>query len=563
MRNNHYIKANAEARMPHHILVVDTEAKINRENGTQQQTFRLGYAIYLRWNSESSKWIESEHMLRTLDDWFLLLDSLNEPNRKLSVFAHNASYDYTILMMDTYMAERGFVIDSQVIDSEFLVNAFKRIDGQYCSITFADTMNYYKMSLEKLGEIFADNKMSKPDFENVSDYELMTYCRQDTRVLATVMKEHIKFLKLHDLGNFKWTIAGQSFGAFRHRFMNEKILVHTYENVLNMELASYRGGRCEVFQMGKHDDIYKLDINSMYPYIMRENQFPNQLISNDTVMADLDAVNDLIESGTYVLADCDIKLNQPAIAVKKEKLFFPIGCISQTLTSPEIKLLLDDPTLGEIIKIRNCATYTQANLFRSYVDYFYDLRKSAPNKAVEEICKVMLNSLYGKFGQRAFSKCVEVDDPELTKEIFDEMNDCGTNMMDYLDHKVTRYKRNGNKLYRLDESLDTLAYDSCPVVSSTVTAMARNLLWSMIQKAEIPNVLYMDTDSLFVTETGYDNLKSEISQTELGKLKGVKRNAEKLGPNRYKQSQFITKNMRYRNGTPDGIVIVKDIIKNI
>ena len=92
---------------------------------------------------------------------------------------------------------------------------------------------------------------------------------------------------------------------------------------------------------------------------------------------------------------------------------------------------------------------------------------------------------------------------------------------------------------------------------------------------------------LFVTETGFDNLKSEISQTELGKLKleeigsceifgaknyhfndaiklkGVKNNAEKLGPNKYKQSQFVTKNMRYRNGTADGVVIVKDIVKNI
>ena len=448
--------------MPHHILVVDTEAKIDKTHENQWQTFRLGYAIYLRWNTETSKWVENEFMLRSLDDWFTLLDSLNEPKRKLLVFAHNASYDYTILMMDTYLADRGFTIDSQVIDSVFLVNAFRRMDNQYCSITFADTMNYYKMSLEKLGEIFGDKKLTKPDFENVSDYELMTYCAQDTRVLGTLIKKHIAFLKEHDLGNFKLTIAGQAFGAYRHRFMTKQILVHTYENVLNMELASYRGGRCEVFQMGKHDNIYKLDINSMYPYIMRENVFPNKLISNNVVNAGLDDVENLIDEGTYVLAECDVSLKQPAIAVKKEKLFFPIGNIRQTLTSPEIKLLLDNPDIGEIVNIHDCASYTQTELFKEYVDYFYNIKQNDSNPAYQAMAKLFLNSLYGKFGQRAFSKCVEVDDPKLCSDIFSEMNDCGTNMMDYLDHKVTRYKRNGSKLYRLDESLDILAYDSCP-----------------------------------------------------------------------------------------------------
>jgi hypothetical protein len=106
-------------------------------------------------------------------------------------------------------------------------------------------------------------------------------------------------------------------------------------------------------------------------------------------------------------------------------------------------------------------------------------------------------------------------------------------------------------------------------------------------KAELGNVLYCDTDSVFVNETGYDNLKSEISQSELGKLKleksgdveifgakdykfnneikmkGIKKNATQLPDGTFKQLQFQTKNIRYRKGTEDGVVILEPIIKKL
>ena len=148
MRSRHYIKLNAEVRMPGDILVVDTEAKIARhDDGSQSQTFRLGCAIYLRWRSDRQTWEEKEYMLRTLDDWFSLLDSLTAPKRKLTIFAHNSSYDFTILKMDTYLSSREYVMDTHVIDTVFLVNAHKSIEGSLSSITFADTMNFYKISL--------------------------------------------------------------------------------------------------------------------------------------------------------------------------------------------------------------------------------------------------------------------------------------------------------------------------------------------------------------------------------------------------------------------------------
>jgi len=589
----HYIKPNENREAPHHIILVDTETVIEKMGEfSQNQYFRLGFAIYLRWDAAQKEYVESEYPLKSIDDFYQLLDSLATPKRKLVIFSHNSSFDYAILKMDTYFSSRKFEITLRTISQIFLIRAFRKgIDGS-CSIVYSDTMNYYKMSLDKLGEIFGEKKMEKPDFENVSDSELMRYCRQDTKVLATVMIKHIKFVKEHDLGNFKMTVASQAFNAFRHRFMKEKILVHNFEDIIKLELNSYRGGRCEAFVLGKRENVYKLDVNSMYPFVMKSYNYPIKPLSND-VLVEIpvsDVKNSLADGKKFVLAECDMILNQPAIAVKKEKLFFPIGKISQTLTNPEIEYVMNNPEVGEIVNIKKCVFYEHSNIFTSYVDYFYGFRKGTTNLAYQQMSKLFLNSLYGKFGQKSISSHVKVEDEKVIAEVFDLMDDLHTHVVDELiDDKTVRYIRLADDLYLIENSSDILAQESCPIIASTVTSYARMFLFSLMKIAGLRNVYYVDTDSLFVNKMGYEILNSGglVSSNELGKLKledigtveifgaknysfneeiklkGVKKDARKIGENCYIQSQFLTKNMRYRKGLPDGLIKVQPITKNI
>jgi len=63
-------------------------------------------------------------------------------------------------------------------------------------------------------------------------------------------KRWIEFCQSEDLGAFGYTIAGQSFNAFRHKFMKEDIYIHNSEKVLELERECYKGGRCEAFFIG-------------------------------------------------------------------------------------------------------------------------------------------------------------------------------------------------------------------------------------------------------------------------------------------------------------------------
>ena len=573
----HYLKKNHFTESPNNVLIVDTETKImTDESGTQNQTFRLGYAIHLL--RQKDGWSERGFVLNSVEDFWKLLDDFSYDKKKLYVFAHNMAFDYTILKLDSYISSRNLEITSRVIDSVFMIKAG--------NILFLSSTNYYRQSLKELGLIFGLSKMESPDFSNVSDEKLLPYCIRDTQVLTTIIKQHIAFVVDNDLGSVKPTIAGQAFTAFRHRFMSHDLLVHDYSDILEMEKQSYRGGRCEVFKMGKFHDITCLDINSMYPYVMKTFPYPTKLISSGIALdVPSDEIKRVIQAGTFVLAECSLDLKKPVIACKRDKLLFPIGKIKQTITSPEIEYILNNPECGKILSFDKVVYYYTAKIFSDYVDFFYNLRCKTENNAIKTMCKLMMNSLYGKLGQHNYSTPELITD-SITKKIYSDMM-IENNTMVILDDSRAKYVRIGNDIYLIKKKDGNFARDSIPIIASAVTSYARMMLWNLMQTAGSENVIYCDTDSLFVNNDGLANLESFINPTELGKLKieksgscmihgakdytfngktklkGIKENATKISDDTYIQYQFHTKNQRYRDGTPDGIVVVKPITKKL
>lgn len=574
-RVNHYLEGNLKCESPSNILVVDTEAKFVRIQGKKYQAFRLGYAIHLM--RKNGEWFQTGYELHSVVDFWKLLDRFSYGNSKvrLYVFAHNMAYDYTILKLDTYLSSRKLEIKMRVIENAFIVRAG--------NLMLLSSTNYYKESLEELGKIFGLSKMDKPDFENTTDEVLMPYCVRDVEVLVHILKQHIAFIKQHNLGNFKPTIAGQSFTAFRHGFMKHELLVHNYNDILEMEKQSYRGGRCEAFRIGKFEKLYYLDINSMYPFVMRNCEYPTKLVASYPIKNM--SLKELKESDNFVLADCDIVLKKPFLACKREKLFFPIGKIRQCITLPEIEYILENPDVGRIVNLNRVVPYEKAKIFVDYVDYFYKIRLDAKNKAENEMAKLMLNSLYGKFGQHNSTVPEEVKDENVIKTYLGIMNQTGS--FEVYSGLSEKYVLLGNTLYHITKKDGEFAKDSIPIIASTVTSYARRKLWEIMVKAGTDNVYYADTDSVFVNETGYSNLVDEIDKNKLGKLKlvksgkveifgakdyifndevklkGVKKNAKKLEENLYSQEQFVTKNKRYLDGIPDGFVRIDTVEKSI
>jgi len=553
----HILKPNQKTELPTNIICLDTEAKqVQVDSETFLQTLWLGWAVYHRRDRNKTEWKYFE----TAEEFFKWMEEKFRPKVKFYVFAHNFDYDAQILNLYDYLSKnphyeiKKFIVDSNVfiIKAVYYFNPDNKKKKAY--IEFLSTTNYTFYPLSKIGEMLGIPKMDVDPLTAPKE-EVKKYCKRDVEILLKFVLYLIQFIEKHDLGNFQPTIAKQSFNTFRHRFMKHQIYIHADPVATALERLSYRGGRNEAFFIGTYEDpkgVYYLDVNSMYPYVMREFEYPTKLVGikrNIPVSLLKKLMKDYL-----VIADVLVKINVPAVGIKRKKLIFPIGQFRAYLTSPELELVLK---YGEIKKVYTVAVYEKAKLFEEYVNYFYNLRvkyKKEGNVIMDKFAKIFMNSLYGKFGQRN-ENLVYVGEAKTKENII-------LRYYDTVEKKWKYFMAIDGKVYTKKGYVE--AFDSFVAIASFVTAYARCVLWKYMEKAGLENVLYVDTDSLFVNHIGYERLKPYISDTELGKLKiekqdtritihgakdyefggsiklkGIKKSAKKVDNNTYEQIQFI------------------------
>lgn len=237
------------------------------------------------------------------------------------------------------------------------------------------------------------------------------------------------------------------------------------------------------------------------------------------------------------------------------KVIFPVGSFEAVLTSGELKLALAENVIQEVLSV---AMYEKARIFSDFIKFFYDQRLKAKregNSSYTQFYKLIMNSLYGKFGQlmgewETCGKC----DPKEVKYWHESRSG---------DLKIYQYRKINGLMQRYEKKRE--AFNSFCAIASHVTGYARMKMWQLMEKAGPGNVFYCDTDSLFVNSQGYKNLKSDLSANEIGKLKvenkathldllgckqyvfgskkkhkGRKRDAVKLSDNVYRQTQWAT-----------------------
>jgi len=573
-RKPHRIKHNKTTAIPSYFLFFDTETtEVDVGNGERKQVLRLGWVVRVyrdkRRNKVSEKWKE----FRTKEEFWDFVEQSVPDGKKIWCFAHNIDFDFRVLEGFRVLHQRGWEIKTFVYDSKNIILHFRK--GRK-SLLFLDTFNYFKGSVKKMGESIGLEKL-EVDFATVSDEELSRYCKRDVEIIKEFMMRFIDFIEQNDLGSLQKTLASQAFSAFRHRFMRHPIFVHNNIEVIELERESYRGGRTEAFFIGRlpKGKYYKLDVNSMYPFVMRERLYPIKLIRLEKNPS-LSGLKRALKR-FFVIAHVRVRVDKPCVGIKTERLIFPVGEFDAYLTSPEIELVLKH---GEIVKVYKYAIYEQHRIFVDYVDFFYSLKEKyarEENGAYKQMSKLFLNSLYGKFGQKVrylekIGECEREDGYEV--------------VYDMETGERTTYRFLNNEIW-VESKEYYESENSFVAIASAVTAYARCYLWELIEKAGEENVYYTDTDSLIVNEVGYERLKPLLDDYKLGylkcegvsedveirnakdytfgeevKRKGVKKDAVEIAPNIFKQLQFERLRSAWRNGRPNE-VIVREQIKEL
>ena len=507
MRVSHIIQDNKTSRYPSDFIFFDTETtpKVN-DRGDIEQPFKLGVALYWRHRADREADTKVYFNFTTIAEFWDFVVAHTLPKRPLILIAHNLQFDFMVLGGFSFLRLKGFNLTKLITSGTTNIFNYRR-DKE--TIVCLDNMNYFPVSIKALGKECGIPKLIMPKLGGTLA-EWFTYCQRDVDVMQIAWEYWLSFLRENDLGTFGKTITSQTFNAYRHRFMPAQICVKVNARATDLERRSYRGGRVECFRLGQlpRRDYYLLDINSMYPYVMKEFEYPVELRYCKTEPS-IEFVTRALQTKA-VIADVTVSVDQPIFGLRYDnRLIFPIGTYRVTLCSSELRRAIAQ---GAVVKIWAISVYSRAKIFGDFVDYFYQQRQAfkADGKPVYSyICKKMLNHLYGKFGQRNEDWEFVRTEPELVDYVEFEI-DAQTGRR-YLVRCIAGQVMETKGMHE--------GYNSFAAISAEVTANARMMLWDLMDKAGRENVYYTDTDCLLVNKTGRDRLAGELDQLELGKMK--------------------------------------------
>ena len=550
MRQAHQLVKLKTNSRPDKIIFVDTESDLTPITPFDtQHKLRLGVGVFCRRRGNKTLKAESEIVFHTQAEFWNWLTPRLSKNTKMLFVAHNLSYDLPILHAFPILNQLGYKLTSQYIKGVIAIITFEKYypekivhdlwlatngkEGKkppVSKLTMLDNMNFFADKLAVWGKKLNLPKLAV-DFKG-DEQQLITYCRRDVDIMIALWNNWFEFLDDNNCGKFCNTVSATAFTSFRTSYMRHDIYIHDHKPTLELERASYKGGRTEVFFKGEIENktIYALDINSMYPSVMMNETYPVNLwrmVENPTWKHFIENLYNY-----SMIADVDIDIKRPRFQHKinidtvqaglsgwdklgnnrdstKLKTCYPLGRIRTTLTTPELKSAVEN---NEIVRVHAMSYYKEHKIFTDYVSHFHDLRLSyarEDNQLMAKLCKLLLVSLYGKFGQRGYETrilgyCEFWDFSQITNYDID-------------NQKLTEETRVGGTHFEVTRAAEH--YHSFPAIAAHVTAFARLELFRLMEIAGLKHVLYCDTDSLFVDVEGYERLKHLIHPTELGKLK--------------------------------------------
>jgi len=551
------------------MLFFDAETKPTESGGYQRLNFHVGWTLFVRIRADRGTkqetwkyWTDKEKLL----DY---IESLIGREKCLWLIGHNIYFDIQCLGFYDRVGHGGYEEEFFYDEGQVFLH-FLHKDGHHLKIV--SSTNYFDCKLKELGQAVGLPKL-EIDFKEASDDQLCIYCFRDVEILLRALCEYIAFNRAHDTGRFSYTKAAQAFSSFRHRFMDRKIYIHHEKKVEELERAAYFGGRVECNRIGEIGGGEKtfLDVNSMYPAVMKAHRYPTKLrfyFEGDECEGALRYLDT-----SCCIAEVTLKTADPAYALRRDgKLIFPVGTFRTFLCTEGLRRAQHS---GELLKVHQLAVYESHYIFKEYVDYWYPFKakyRACGNELYTKIVKLFLNSLYGKFGQKQpiFEEYFE---PEAGPPRSEHCIDIETGERWVEIHSFGKVKRqigekNGNK--------------SFVAIAAHVTEYSRFALWDLCSTAGRQRVYYMDTDSICILTRDLYRFDGSISDQRLGALsvdkvcetlvlhgakhyeydgnrvcKGVPKTATKTGEFTYEYDQFMGSKSHQRLAETSSFLVQK------
>lgn len=417
----------------------------------------------------------------TIDEFFALLKKFETSD----IYFHNLKFDGRFIL--DYLLRRGYThVDRARAPGEF--ETLISEDGVFYSlavclkwrarITFKDSLKKLPFAVKKLAKDFKteyqklelDYIEERPEHYEM-DEEEEEYIKNDVRVVGECL------LRLYEDGRTKMTASGDCMDDFKARFTSKFGNFRQYFPELEARedefvRKSYRGGWCYVDKPGYYEgEGSTYDVNSLYPSMMHSisgNVYPYGPGIYYQGLYKLDDECPLYVQHAYVWAVLKegylptIQLKHSLEHRSNEWVKDTKGPQEVYLTSVDLEMLCKHYEILSFEPIDGYKYRAAKGFFDDYIDFWMSIKKTSKG-AKRALAKLMLNGLYGKFGQKVK----------------------GSNKIPVMKDSVVKF-------------VTTEETDRKPVyipIAAFVTSYSRRFTITAAQK-NYKNFIYADTDSI-------------------------------------------------------------------
>lgn len=348
------------------------------------------------------------------------------PKENYTLYFHNLKFDGEYIF--SYLLNNGFtcIKDKKErkdntfttlisdIGQFYSIEIFFRVGNKKVNkVTIYDSSKILNFSVDKISEDFKlpirklkiDYKANR-EIGHILTKEEIDYIRNDVEIMARALQ--IMFNEKLT----KMTIGSDALANYKEINKNFK----KYFPILPYEIdkdirRSYKGGFTYLNEEYKEKETGEgivLDVNSLYPSVMMNEKLP----FGEPLFFKGKYEKDLLYPLYIQTLSCSFEIKEnkiPTIQIKNNLSFIPNeyvkssggDIVTLTLTNIDLELFFNHYNIHDLSYHSGWKFKALKGLFTEYINYWGDKKieaKKENNAALYKIAKLMLNSLYGKFG---------------------------------------------------------------------------------------------------------------------------------------------------------------------
>jgi len=500
-----------------------------------------------------------------------LLTFFTNDSNIITVYAHNLSgFDGILLLKHllSYGKVKPLLFNGKLMSIKLKLN----VEGhKNKTIIFKDSYQLLPLSLRKLCEafniqigkgyfpfllndIFYKGVLPKLEYWTgitLKEYELflkeyanitwnfrdesIKYCKLDCKCLFEILVHFNELIFKHFRVNIDYslTLPALAMRIYKSQFMPKNTIYQLLGNIERDIRESYTGGAVDVYIPHNritpwlssnininYEKIKCYDVNSLYPTVMSTKSMP--IGKPIAFQGDIRVV----EQDAFGFFYCEITspanllhpiLQRKINTVNGIRTIAGLGSWSAWITSSEMDNAMK---FGYTFKIIKGYQFDKGDIFSKMVNKCYNLRLQYPKgHPMNNIAKLLMNSLYGKFGMKEEITIIEVlnnlndIDKEIISNKLELYNNNITDIINLVDHILLIRKSFSYLAYNKKEDIFH-GTEVNVAIASAITAEAR-IHMSLFKNNPDFKLYYSDTDSVVINKP----LPESMVGNNLGQLK--------------------------------------------